>query len=504
MRYLIIRFLLLFFLLHRSTAILADEEALQELKLLETILSQQEQQVHQVTNVLEVIKAQQEQQSEQMKQALKAIQEQQQQHAKQVSEITQVIKDQQQQHAKQVNQVLGIIEERHAPELKKYRIQEKEGQELGEKRDLLLLYDRLETIEEQLADLLEERQPARKTNERLEKSDLSERFELVEKQFKELLRKKKDLERTSDSSKRESITPSQKERDDSVFVDQYDEEEDYRPRLRLFSPLLQFLQDMNSYNPFNISGQYLLTLRRNQGNVVGDKQSYTTLEALSFPLEYNHYWPFIDARYHAMDSGGCAANLGIGVRTILPGFNQIVGANIYYDYRNAYDVGFSQIGFGLEMINCLWSCRLNGYLPVGRKKALVSFCREDSFEGSFFFQKERFADSLAGADFGVDALVARICCTDIYLGFGVYYYKAKKCEPDIYGTEYRLSAKLTDYLSFDLDVTHDSVFNTRLQGQLAFTVPFGAFCGRSERMFLPVRRREIIVLGRHNWYTWNF
>lgn len=253
---------------------------------------------------------------------------------------------------------------------------------------------------------------------------------------------------------------------------------------------------------------YFLSLRRSEGSTVGDKISYTTLEALTFLYNYQQFWPFLDLRYHGFgESRQNAANLGLGFRTI-PGFTDfILGANVYYDFRKVHNRPFNQIGIGLEMLGSLWNFRINGYLPVGKKTFYCSSKLAALYSRGYFLIREKFADSLRGVDFEAEAMLMKICCTDIYLAIGGYYYQGKtKCRGNILGSEYRLTVKPCNYVTFGLNATHDNVFKTRIQGQIDFTFPFQRI-GRFETdpvLFQPIRRREMIVLDKHHMWIWNW
>lgn len=260
-----------------------------------------------------------------------------------------------------------------------------------------------------------------------------------------------------------------------------------------------------SLSEFLHPNEYFISLRRNQGRTVGNNISYTTLDVVSFPFHYESVWPFLDIKAHRFDrEDKYAGNLGFGCRVAPKSTDQVFGLNIYYDYRNAHHFCFNQLGLGFEILGNCWNLRLNGYLPVGKKNVLESFCFFDDFIGSFFMLQRNYVRSLKGLDFELESYLTKICCVDFYLGVGAYYYKGDRCRGDVYGTEYRVTSWYCDYLSFSIGVTHDCVYKTRVQGQLALTYPFKCCCRGDRRLFLPVRRREIIVLEKNSRWKSNF
>ncbi len=85
-------------------------------------------------------------------------------------------------------------------------------------------------------------------------------------------------------------------------------------------------------------------------------------------------YPFLDIRAHRVDKGRLATNLGFGWRVFSPCFDQMFGLNIFHDYRRVRNHGnFQQIGLGGEIFVRCWQMRINGYIPIGRKKNLHQF-----------------------------------------------------------------------------------------------------------------------------------
>lgn len=255
------------------------------------------------------------------------------------------------------------------------------------------------------------------------------------------------------------------------------------------------------------SNIYFLSIRRNEGRMVGAEISYTTLEAFSFPFNYKKFYPFVDLRVHGFgESRQNAANVGLGFR-FKPNFTKaVLGANIYYDYRNTYKRSFNQVGIGLESLGPCLNFRFNAYLPVGNKSWLRSSksCTNDST--GYFIIHEKFADSLKGLDFEAEILATRICCADIYLAIGGYYYKRRECGGNILGSEYRLTINPHCWWSLSVRATHDCHYKTRVQGEITFTLPFHCRGNVSacSVQFQPVQRNEMIVLDKHNMYIWNW
>jgi len=250
---------------------------------------------------------------------------------------------------------------------------------------------------------------------------------------------------------------------------------------------------------------YFLSLRRNEGSTVGDKLSYTTLEALAFPFNHQYFMPFFDLRAHGFgENKQNAANIGLGFRIMPSCTDYIFGANVYYDFRKVHRL-FNQVGIGVEILGPIFNFRINGYLPVGKKTFFHSSKHVANYSEGRYLIREKFTDSLKGINFEAEALLAKICCRDIYLAIGGYYYQGMKCRGNILGSEYRLTVKPFDFVTVSVTATHDSLFKTRIQGQIVITFPFKKLDEYEiNTLFQPVRRHELIVLDKHSMWLWNW
>lgn len=278
-----------------------------------------------------------------------------------------------------------------------------------------------------------------------------------------------------------------------------------RSRFLILSFSLALLVPFFTFSASTYPTDNFFSLRRNQGRTIGCDHSYTTLGWMSFPVHYGSAWPFFDVQIHRLDHRAkLAGNVGIGCRFAPACLDQVIGINAYYDFRDQHRTNFNQVGVGFELLGHCWNCRLNGYLPVGKKRILDSFCLFDDYIGSFFILERKYLKALKGCDFEIESHLFRHCCMNFYLGIGAYYYMGDKCRGKIYGSEYRLTAWFCDYLAFRLIATHDAAFKSRVQGEVMIRFPFDCCCGDAQRLFWPVERRDIIVLDKRSRWKTNF
>jgi hypothetical protein len=270
--------------------------------------------------------------------------------------------------------------------------------------------------------------------------------------------------------------------------------------------LFLFLQTVN-LSADTKNNQTLLSLRRNEGQIVGNERSYTTFEVCYFSSRYQNIWPFIDLRYHCCEKFvPYAANVGLGLRTSPKNTEIIFGFNAYYDVEKRHRHCFNQLGLGFEILNYrLFNFRWNGYLPLGKKKNLTSSSLFDGYSDGYFILREDFLKSLKGMNFEIEAQLTKIFRTQIFLTIAAYYYKNhNRCRGDIYGSEYRLTAKPCNYFTINLSLTNDNLFKTNVQGQFVLTIPFNSYGENERAIFQPVKRHELIVVDKQRWWTKNF
>ena len=81
---------------------------------------------------------------------------------------------------------------------------------------------------------------------------------------------------------------------------------------------------------------------------------------------------FVNPRTAFTDHDAEEANLGVGYRQLLPKQNVILGANVFYDYRDTGYSHYDQWGFGLELLSPWIDARANYYDPEDKKTLVAS------------------------------------------------------------------------------------------------------------------------------------
>lgn len=242
------------------------------------------------------------------------------------------------------------------------------------------------------------------------------------------------------------------------------------------------------------------------GRGLGFDSGYTTIGGRFF-INPNSgcVFPFVDLRAHYLNENEWAANGGLGFRYSPECSNRIYGINAFFDYRSDCGRSFHpmQGGIGFELLGCYWDIRINGYLPIKRKKTFER-C-EFSYPGDFFIFKDREKYALTGfnAEIGHN-FFDRCCPFNLYAAIGPYYYGGHVCHQP-WGGAFRLAMSYCNYLSFGGGLTHDSIFNTRAYGYLQINIPLGCNpCCENENEMLsqPVWRNELIVTDEFcRWRT---
>ena len=262
------------------------------------------------------------------------------------------------------------------------------------------------------------------------------------------------------------------------------------------------------------------SLSHTEGRGLGYTQGYSSLDLfLVQPTGKNLIIPFLDLRGHIFNNGKFARNTGIGLRWLNPSFRQVWGVNFFYDFYRTSRLHYHQLGIGLEMLGKAWDFRLNGYLPVGRKKTQIYALSYDFSSGFMAKTREQFA--MAGIDAELGYHFCKMQCLDMYAGFGPYAYwgnskKTKKvfhtAHKAAFGGRASFSVIFLTYCELCATAAYDSRFKWTGQTTFSLNLPFDCWFSNSdvyfsdkleERYYQPVRRNEIIVIDRINRFSSN-
>lgn len=274
-----------------------------------------------------------------------------------------------------------------------------------------------------------------------------------------------------------------------------------------------------------------LYLGHTEGKGLGYRQGFTTLGLFISPsnLWTQSIYPFLDAKCYCFNNGKFGSSVGIGERYLLPSCNVVLGANIYYDYRNVHHHDLNQIGLGFEILSPNLDLRFNGYIPVGkqnfRKKTLFDF------SDGFLALRHKRTSAWSGMDAEVGTWLIKEHSCDwfgLYLAAGPYYYFRDHKKRDgnhkhAFGGRARLLARIYDIIDLSVSSTYDSIWHTGVQGQLAITIPLSSDCKEifkrlrdrcckctpppcllQQLATQPVQRNGIIVADQDCCWQWNW
>jgi hypothetical protein len=263
------------------------------------------------------------------------------------------------------------------------------------------------------------------------------------------------------------------------------------------------------------------------GHAVGLGSDYSTFAVLFAPdYRGGHFLPMIDVRGHRFDNNTYAANLGFAVRYIprsqsyyerdasccksqFEPFCELLGFNIFYDYRHTHRGHYNQIGLGLEVLGKRWDLRANGYIPFGnliRHKTNIL-----KYKGGFYEVREKCEFTSYGYNLEVGYLAVKSRDFLVYAAGGPYYL-ARKNFQKTFGGEVRLRPQYKNYLALDLILSHDPVFQTVFQASIILYLPLyqiasqkaGPCCITDRQIYQPIERFEVMPLGKRccwksNW-----
>lgn len=239
-----------------------------------------------------------------------------------------------------------------------------------------------------------------------------------------------------------------------------------------------------------------LQVRHRESGGVGYSQGYTSGDYF-LTAQWNSAELLFNLRGHLFNDGLFAGNTGIGFRYSLKDDHYRLGANLFYDCRDTSHFFANQMGAGLELLSHHFDVRFNGYLPIGKTQD---------------FSQKKFQNFAGHHAYIQGKLHAALPCVEGEVGIPFYkrwyvavgtYYLFRESHRNLstgnaWGGKLRADVSLGHYLTLGMALTHDHIFNTRLQGIVALNIPLGK---RSKKPYIsrdlrniPMMRNEIIPL----------
>lgn len=243
--------------------------------------------------------------------------------------------------------------------------------------------------------------------------------------------------------------------------------------------------------------------------------NFTTLGIFLAPdYVVDSFFPLIDLRGHRLDNDLYAFDVGIGGRYILQRncFCEMMGINLFYDWRQGYLHEYNQLGVGFEILGRRWDFRANGYLPVGQKRYSVKYIY-DQYVGGYVITERRHEVTTYGFNAEVGWLAFCRNGFMLYAAAGPYYLTRKSFffEP-IIGGEIRIRPQYRDYFAVDVRFSHDSKYKTIWDTTFIVSLPLYQMSHQNEcpchltdrQIYQPIERLELMTLGYRSCWTQNY
>ena len=218
-----------------------------------------------------------------------------------------------------------------------------------------------------------------------------------------------------------------------------------------------------------------------------------------------------------LETGNWSADIGLGSRFLHQESGAVLGANVFYNYRNAStgygDFDFQTVGFGFEALLEDWAFRTHAAFDVGSTQnnglvqGVVTPSYVDATAGPMGVQnillsglQNNFASALNSVDLNVSR---KLEMANAEVGAGVYYLSAND-GPNSWGVNGTAEAWLTDNIASNVTVSHDDLFGTTVYGGVSvhFGGPRVDADARREsvtsRLWARGQRRRVIPVASYN------
>ncbi|MBI2743058.1 MAG: inverse autotransporter beta domain-containing protein [Chlamydiales bacterium] len=265
---------------------------------------------------------------------------------------------------------------------------------------------------------------------------------------------------------------------------------------------------ISTWNCQNAAHPFFMDLRHREEKGIGYSKGYSSADLFLSHMTETWLTPFFDLRGHYFNDEKYAANGGFGLRDISQSLQVVFGVNIFYDWRQIQRGHFQQVGAGIEVLGKKWDFRVNGYLPIIRRRKSIVTEREPEAGGTEISSKVIY--NFIGGDIEMGRTLIK--CHDLHLkATGGSYYLNGLFNKQVIGGFLRLSGYVSPYVAFEGQGSYDPHFKWIGQGQLSLVIPFGrrlfdlkkGGCPNErylpqERLLEQVSRFEIIPTSKHH------
>ncbi|WP_417386633.1 right-handed parallel beta-helix repeat-containing protein [Gimesia sp.] len=209
--------------------------------------------------------------------------------------------------------------------------------------------------------------------------------------------------------------------------------------------------------------------RHQLGDTIGRQGGLSSFD-LFVPLLEDHdseWLYFVDARVLLDDqNNNLGSNLGLGVRRYLPGIERTLGGYVYYDSRDTGVASFQQISGGIDLLGNNWDMRLNWYAPTGETR--TQWGQSISGDGTYRFVghylrtgavTRYYQAAMTGIDAETGYKFYSGMNTDFRVYGGAYFFQAEESK-HASGWKTRVESRISDMVSLNVSVQHDTVFQT--------------------------------------------
>lgn len=243
------------------------------------------------------------------------------------------------------------------------------------------------------------------------------------------------------------------------------------------------------------------------GQTYGREESITYIQTMPYAF-YEESMFFGDLRFSRTNDGFFSGMIGAGFKFYSLELERTFGGAWYYDRDDTTGSIFEQYVISLESLGENFDWRGNYYMPNGTRRndigiTLLPSTIEFQNNNIVFDQIRTVGLSLEGFDteIGVPLRYGWMGEHNSRIYAGTYMFQHPEIE-DIWGGKGRLETWLTPNIDLDLEISHDSQFDTTVQFNASFF--FDSYEGikgdgvRStwERMTLPIERLQTVAVAR--------
>lgn len=217
-----------------------------------------------------------------------------------------------------------------------------------------------------------------------------------------------------------------------------------------------------------------MQIGHSEGKGIGYEVGYTKFVSVLGPeYKVGSFLPLLQLGCLVFNDGKCAAGVGFLGRYLPKSFCQVLGFDLFYDFRQGHLGNYHQLSGGFEVLSRRWELHSMASFIMGDQFHSTKH-RFNNYSGPFFARTKEFEIALNRLDLNVGYYLVYLRHFQIYASAGSYYL-FDKLGVSRFGGKALIRPQYGDFISVELSVSHDPIFEAIYEVNVVLSLPLYAF-----------------------------